>query len=106
LREEFARDVAVPGGGRELNQALERAGRVADFLELAELMCRDALARDESCGSHFRVEHQTAEGDARRDDARFAHVAVWEHAGAGEPPRRHEEPLTFTEVTPSRRSYQ
>ncbi|HEY6863509.1 MAG TPA: succinate dehydrogenase (quinone) flavoprotein subunit, partial [Burkholderiales bacterium] len=106
LREEFARDVAVPGGGRELNQALERAGRVSDFLELAELMCRDALARDESCGSHFRVEHQTSEGDARRDDARFAHVAVWEHAGAGEPPRRHEEPLTVTEVAPSRRSYQ
>jgi succinate dehydrogenase / fumarate reductase flavoprotein subunit len=106
LREEFARDVAVPGGGRELNQALERAGRIADFLELAELMCRDALTRHESCGSHFRVEHQTTEGDARRDDARFAHVAVWEHARAGEPPRRHEEPLIFSEVAPSRRSYQ
>ena len=106
LRDEFARDVVVPGGGRELNQALERAGRVADFLELGELMCRDALAREESCGSHFRVEHQTPEGDARRDDARFAHVAVWEHAGPGAAPRRYEEQLTFSEVALSRRSYQ
>ena len=71
----------MPGGGRELNQELERAGRVADFLELGELMCRDALAREESCGCHFREEHQTADGEARRDDARFAHVAAFLHRG-------------------------
>jgi len=105
LREEFWRDARVLGGDGEINQQLERAGRVADFLELAELMCRDALARDESCGGHFREEHQTAEGDARRDDARFSHVAVWEHAGPDAPPRRHVEPLVFQAVTPTRRSY-
>jgi succinate dehydrogenase / fumarate reductase flavoprotein subunit len=106
LRAAFWRDVIVPGGGSELNQALERAGRVADFLELGELMCRDALERDESCGSHFRVEHQTPEGEARRDDARFAHVAVWQHAGRDAPARRQIEPLAFTAVMPSARSYQ
>jgi succinate dehydrogenase / fumarate reductase flavoprotein subunit len=106
LCEQFWRDVTVPGGAPDLNQALERAGRIADFFELAELMCRDALAREESCGSHFREEHQTADGEARRDDARFAHVAVWEHvAGAGALPRRHVEPLTFESVRPSERRY-
>jgi len=105
LREEFWRDANVTGGAGEVNQALERAGRVADFLELAELMCRDALARDESCGSHFREEHQTPDGEAKRDDGRFAHVAVWEHAGDGAPPRRHVEPLTFEAVQPGQRSY-
>ncbi len=105
LREEFWRDVRVLGGEGEINQQLERAGRVADFLELAELMCRDALARDESCGGHFREEHQTAEGDALRDDERFGHVAVWEYAGARATPRRHVEPLVFQAVTPTRRSY-
>jgi succinate dehydrogenase / fumarate reductase flavoprotein subunit len=106
LRNEFPRDVIVPGRGSELNQSLERAGRVADFIELGELMCRDALEREESCGSHFRVEHQTRDGEAKRDDARFAHVAVWEHAGPEAPARRRVEPLAFTAVTPSERSYQ
>ncbi len=106
LRDAFWRDVIVPGGGSELNQSLERAGRVADFLELGELMCRDALERDESCGSHFRLEHQTPDGEAERDDARFAHVAVWQHAGRDVPARRHVEPLAFTAVAPSARSYQ
>jgi succinate dehydrogenase / fumarate reductase flavoprotein subunit len=106
LRAAFWRDVIVPGRGNELNQVLERAGRVADFLELGELMCRDALERDESCGSHFRVEHQTPDGEAQRDDARFAHVAVWRHAGPDAPARRHVEPLAFTAVKPSARSYQ
>jgi len=105
LRQEFWREASVTGGAGELNQALERAGRVADFLELAELMCRDALARDESCGSHFREEHQTPDGEARRDDERFAHVAVWQHAGAGAPPRRHVEALAFEAVKPGQRSY-
>ncbi len=106
VRAAFWRDVIVPGNGHDLNQALERAGRVADFLELGELMCRDALERDESCGSHFRVEHQTPDGEAKRDDARFAHVAVWQYAGPEAAARRHVEPLAFTAVTPSARSYQ
>jgi succinate dehydrogenase / fumarate reductase flavoprotein subunit len=101
----FWSDLTVTGGGAELNQALEQAGRVADFLELADLMCRDALARDESCGAHFRQEHQTPVGEARRDDQRFSHVAVWEHPGQGQPPRRHVEPLQFQTLTPSERSY-
>ncbi len=105
LREQFWSDVRVPGGSADLNQALEAAGRVADFFELAELMCRDALERDESCGAHFREEHQTEEGEAARDDARFSHVAVWEYAGEGATPRRHEEPLTFEYVKPAQRSY-
>jgi succinate dehydrogenase / fumarate reductase flavoprotein subunit len=105
VREQFWREAIVTGGAGELNQTLERAGRVADFLELAELMCRDALARDESCGSHFREEHQTADGEAKRDDARFAHVAVWEHGGDGAAPRRHVEPLAFEAVPPGQRSY-
>ncbi len=105
LREEFWQDVTVPGSGAELNQSLEVAGRVADFLELGELMCRDALAREESCGGHFREEHQTEEGEAKRDDERFCHVAVWEHAGEGQTPRRHEEPLVFENVHLATRSY-
>src|SRR3954467_12590410 len=86
LREEFWRDVMVPGSGAELNQTLEHAGRVADFLELGELMCRDALHREESCGGRFRTEHQTPDGEALRDDANFAYVAGWEHAGEGKDP--------------------
>jgi len=78
---------------------------VADFLELAELMCLDALERRESCGAHFRVEHQTAEGEGLRDDANFAHVAAWEFTGAGTPPVLHKESLEFQEVHPSQRSY-
>jgi succinate dehydrogenase / fumarate reductase flavoprotein subunit len=105
LREEFWQNVNVPGSGEELNQSLEKAGRVADFLELGELMCLDALEREESCGGHFREEHQTEEGEAKRDDERFCHVAVWEHAGDGKPPVRHVEPLQFEFVHLAQRSY-
>ena len=106
LHECFWRDVRVPGSAATLNQSLELAGRVADFMEFAELMCIDALDRDESCGGHFRVEHQTADGEAKRDDARFAHVSVWEFTGAGNPPRKHREELTFEHVALAQRSYQ
>jgi succinate dehydrogenase / fumarate reductase flavoprotein subunit len=105
LREEFWKDVRVPGQGAELNQSLEKAGRVADFLELGELMCRDALTREESCGGHFREEHQTPDGEAQRDDDRFQHVAAWEYAGEGQTAKRHQEPLEFEYVHPSQRSY-
>ncbi len=105
LRREFWEDGRVTGTADSLNLALERAGRVLDFIELGELMCRDALAREESAGGHFRVEHQTAEGEARRDDERFAHVAVWEFAAEGAEPRRHDESLEFEYVPPSQRSY-
>jgi succinate dehydrogenase / fumarate reductase flavoprotein subunit len=105
LREEFWRDVAVPGSGETFNQELEYAGRVADFLEFAELLCHDALHREESCGAHFREEHQTPDGEPTRDDIRFAHVAAWEHRENG-PPILHKEPLTFEFVQPSTRSYQ
>jgi succinate dehydrogenase / fumarate reductase flavoprotein subunit len=105
LREQFWREVMVPGGNEELNQSLETAGRVGDFLEFAELLCRDALLREESCGGHFRQEYQTPDGEARRDDARFAHVAVWEHKGDGQEPVRHTEPLSFENVHLAQRSY-
>jgi succinate dehydrogenase / fumarate reductase flavoprotein subunit len=105
LREAFAEDATVPGGGAELNQELERAGRVADFLELGELMCRDALSREESCGCHFRVEHQTADGEARRNDASFAHVAAWLPGVEGRAPERLVEPLEFAAMIPGERSY-
>jgi succinate dehydrogenase / fumarate reductase flavoprotein subunit len=105
LREEFWRSVRVLGEEASLNQSLEKAGRVADFLELAELMCLDALERRESCGGHFRTEYQTPEGEARRDDEHFSHVAAWEYTGDGQAPRRHQEPLTFEYVHPSQRSY-
>jgi succinate dehydrogenase / fumarate reductase flavoprotein subunit len=105
LREEFWRDVKVLGENEELNQSLEKAGRVADFLELGELVCLDALERRESCGGHFREEFQTPDGEARRDDERFAHVAAWEYAGEGQRPVRHVEPLSFEYVHPSQRSY-
>jgi succinate dehydrogenase / fumarate reductase flavoprotein subunit len=105
LREEFWRDVRVPGAGADLNQELEKAGRVADFLEFAELMCLDALRRDESCGGHFREEHQTADGEALRDDERFAYVAAWEYTGEQSAPRLHQEPLTFEYVHLAQRSY-
>jgi succinate dehydrogenase / fumarate reductase flavoprotein subunit len=103
LREAFWEDVTVPAGARELNQELERAGRVADFLELGELMCRDALAREESCGCHFRVEHQTADGEALRDDERYAHVAAWMPAGSSS--ARLVEPLHFETMPLCERSY-
>ncbi|HWO12272.1 MAG TPA: FAD-binding protein, partial [Polyangiaceae bacterium] len=105
LRERFWHELRVPGDARELNQELERAGRVADALDLGELMCLDALAREESAGCHFREEHQTAEGECRRDDAHFAHVAAWFYAGAGAPPRRAAEPLVYTHTTPHERDY-
>jgi succinate dehydrogenase flavoprotein subunit len=105
LRAEFWRNVNVPGSDAELNQALEKAGRVADFLELAEVMCRDALHREESCGGHFREEFQTEDGEALRDDERFAYVAAWEYAGPEAEPRLHKEPLTFEYVHLAQRSY-
>ena len=105
LREEFWRDLNVSGETGELNQQLELAGRVADFLELGELMCRDALAREESCGGHFREEHQTADGEAKRDDERFCHAAVWEYQGDGKAPLRHTEALSFENVHLATRSY-
>jgi succinate dehydrogenase / fumarate reductase flavoprotein subunit len=105
LREEFWRDVRVPGEGAELNQTLEHAGRVADFLELGELMCRDALHREESCGGHFRTEHQTSDGEALRDDERFAYVAAWEWAGEGKPQVLNKEPLVYENIKLSQRSY-
>ena len=107
LREEFWRNVRVPGVGEDYNQCLERAGRVADFLEFGELMCRDALDRDESCGAHFREEHQTPDGEALRDDDHFASVSAWEYQGNGtaEAPKLHREPLHFETVHFTQRSY-
>jgi succinate dehydrogenase / fumarate reductase flavoprotein subunit len=105
IEEAFWHELRVPGTGEELNQELERAGRVADNLELARLLVLDALERDESAGAHFRVEHQTPDGEALRDDARFAHVAAWEWRGAGERPARHVEPLAFEHVPLQQRSY-
>ena len=105
LREAFWRDVKVVGSGESLNQSLELAGRVADFLELGELMCLDALERRESCGGHFREEYQTPEGEALRDDEHFCHVAAWEYAGEGKKPIRNIEPLAFENVHLSVRSY-
>jgi succinate dehydrogenase / fumarate reductase flavoprotein subunit len=104
LREEFWSQVVVPGGGAELNQALEYAGRVADFMEFGELLCRDALERSESCGCHFREEFQTPDGEARRNDTDFAHVAVWEHQGDGKS-ILHKEPLSFETAHLAQRSY-
>ena len=107
LREKFWSDVRVPGRGEDFNQALERAGRVADFLEFAELLCIDALERDESCGGHFREEHQTPDGEAVRDDEHFTSVFAWEFQGNGQiaPPKLHREPLHFETVHLAQRSY-
>jgi succinate dehydrogenase / fumarate reductase, flavoprotein subunit len=105
LRTAFWHDLRLPDTGEELNQSLERAGRLADYYELAEIMCRDALERRESCGAHFREEHQTPDGEAKRDDEQFAHVSVWEHRGDDVPPALHTEPLRFEAVTPEVRSY-
>ncbi len=105
LREEFWQGVRVTGVNEELNQTLERAGRLADFLEFGELMCHDALYREESCGGHFREEYQTEEGEAKRNDDVFAHVAAWEFTGVGSTPTLHKEPLTFENVPLSQRSY-
>jgi succinate dehydrogenase / fumarate reductase flavoprotein subunit len=105
LREEFWKNVTVPGTDADLNVALERANRVADFMEFGELLARDALTREESCGGHFRVEHQTGDGEAKRNDAEFAHVAAWEYAGPDQTPVRNTEPLVFEEVELAERSY-
>jgi len=105
LREEFWHNADVLGGAEEFNQALEHAGRVADFLELAELICLDASHRAESCGGHFREEYQTADGEALRDDEHYSYVAAWEFQGLGQAPALHKEPLAFDYVHPSQRSY-
>ena len=105
IRDEFYENVYIPGNGQDLNQSLERAGRVADFLEFAETMVLDALEREESCGCHLREESQTEEHEAKRDDAHYSHVSVWEYSGEGEQPALHKEPLQFDDVTPSQRSY-
>ena len=105
LAPQLLAEVRVPGEASGPNPELEKALRVADFFGLAQVMLRDALAREESCGAHFREEHQTPEGEARRDDMGFAHIAAWEHGGDGGEPIRHQEPLQFTELQPSTRSY-
>jgi len=105
LREQFWSDLRILGSGEELNTSLEKALRVADFLELGELMCRDALMREESCGGHFRSEHQTEEGEAKRDDERFQFVGAWQYTGEGQAPILHKESLEFEYVKPSQRSY-
>jgi succinate dehydrogenase / fumarate reductase flavoprotein subunit len=105
LREEFWHNALVPGDQEELNQSLEKAGRVADFLEFAELMCTDALDRNESCGAHFREEYQTPDGEPLRDDLNYCHVAAWEFTGVGKTPILHKEPLTFENVHLTQRSY-
>ncbi len=105
LREQYWRDVRVLGENEEFNQSLEKAGRVADFFELAELMCLDALQRNESCGGHFREEYQTPEGEAQRNDDEYSYVAAWEYRGEGNAPALHKEPLTFEYVHPAQRSY-
>jgi succinate dehydrogenase / fumarate reductase flavoprotein subunit len=105
LRAAFWEDVRVPGDAGDLNQGLEYAGRVADYLELAELLVLDALHREESCGGHFRVEHQSPDGEAERDDARFAYVAAWQHGGDQRPPTLHRERLSFEHAAPTRRVY-
>ncbi|PWU10942.1 MAG: fumarate reductase/succinate dehydrogenase flavoprotein subunit [Terriglobia bacterium] len=105
LREQFWREVRVLGNGEELNQSLEKAGRVADFFELAELMCMDALDRNESCGGHFREEYQTADGEAARDDSHYSYSAAWEFHGVGNAAELHKEPLVFEYVHPTQRSY-
>jgi succinate dehydrogenase / fumarate reductase flavoprotein subunit len=104
LRTEFYAQVRVPGSASEMNPELEKAIRVADFLELGELMCYDALNRNESCGGHFREEYQTEDGEALRDDTDFAYVAAWEY-GQGNAPILHKEDLNFENVKPSTRSY-
>jgi len=105
IQEKFWNNVYIPGKGEELNQSLERAGRLADFLEFAEIMIHDALSRKESCGCHLREESQTEENEAKRNDKQFSYVAVWEHKGTGETPELHKEALVFNDVTPSQRSY-
>jgi succinate dehydrogenase / fumarate reductase flavoprotein subunit len=105
LREEFWKNLQVTGTGAEFNQQLEKAGRVADFLEFGELMCLDALTREESCGGHFREEYQTEDGEAKRDDEKFCHASVWEFQGVGKKPTLHKEELKFENIGLATRSY-
>jgi succinate dehydrogenase / fumarate reductase flavoprotein subunit len=105
LRAEFWENVKVTGGGMELNQELEKTGRVADFLEFGELMARDALMRNESCGGHFRVEYQMTDGEAKRDDENFSYVAAWQFTGVNKEPEMHKESLAFKNVELAVRSY-
>jgi succinate dehydrogenase / fumarate reductase flavoprotein subunit len=117
LREEFWSNVRIPGSGEQANMELEKAGRVADFIEFGEVMCYDALSREESCGGHFRTEHQffetspeviagsTQAGEAKRDDEHYGYVAAWEYHGPGKPPTLHKEPLVYEETNVSIRSY-
>jgi succinate dehydrogenase / fumarate reductase flavoprotein subunit len=105
LKEEFWNEVRIPGEASHLNPSLERAGRVADFMEFGELMAVDALAREESCGGHFREEHQSPDGEAARDDDNFSHASAWEHKGPDQAQELHKEQLTFDYVQPSTRSY-
>jgi succinate dehydrogenase / fumarate reductase flavoprotein subunit len=105
IRSEFWQNAFVPGNANDFNQSLERACHVADFLEYGELMCRDALQREESCGGHFREEHQTEENEAKRDDENFCHVTAWEHKGVDAEPEKHIEPLEFENVKLTQRSY-
>ena len=105
IRERFQDDASVTGVAGDLNMTLEKAGRIADLMELGELMCRDALARDESCGAHFRTEHQTEDGEAVRNDKAFCHVAAWAYTGGDSAPTRHVEELQFDSVNLSVRSY-
>lgn len=105
LREEFWKNVKVAGSGLELNQELEKAGRVADYLEFGELLCLDALKREESCGGHFREEHQTEDGEAKRNDEKFCHVTAWEYKGEGKAPEEHREKLEYENIHLAVRSY-
>jgi succinate dehydrogenase / fumarate reductase flavoprotein subunit len=105
IREDFWKNVNVTGTGAALNQALEEAGRVADFLEFGELLVRDALHRNESCGGHFREESQTPDGEALRDDEKYCYAAAWEFKGVGKDPELHKDVLTFEEVHLTQRSY-
>ncbi|MCK5378175.1 MAG: fumarate reductase/succinate dehydrogenase flavoprotein subunit, partial [Acidobacteria bacterium] len=105
LKKKFWADVKVPGTGESLNQELEKAGRVADYFDLAILMCLDAREREESCGGHFREEHKTEEGEARRDDENYCHASVWEYMGEDQTPQAHKEELIFENVELTQRSY-
>jgi len=105
IREEYWQNVTVTGSLGEFNQVLERAGRIADFMEFADTFVQDALVREESCGGHFREEHQTEEGEAQRDDENFTYVAAWEFNGVNQEPTLHKESLVFENVTLSQRSY-